>query len=288
MSAGELALLAPAKVNLYLGVHAELDARRYHRVDSVMIALDLADVVRVRPASQLQVLCEPAVSFPQEKNTAYKAAVRLGELAGREPDVQITIEKYVPEQSGMGGSSSDAASVLRALCQLWGMDPTSEGVLRVAASVGADVPFFLNPVPTLLVGAGDVPRESFPATPDLPLILVRPAGPGVSTPAAYAEFDREHEEPADPEPLLAALRAGDRVGVCANLSNNLDPVACKLLPADAEVKAWLLSQEGVVAGQVSGSGSTVFAICEDAASAERVAAAARGHAGWWATSAKTV
>ena len=282
----ELALPAPAKVNLYLGVHAELDERRYHRVDSVMIAVDLADVVRVRPASQLQVICQPAVSFPQEKNTAYKAAVRLSQLANRVPDFCITIEKHVPEQSGMGGSSSDAATVVRALCQLWGLDPASEDVRRVAASVGADVPFFLNPLPTLLVGAGDVPQETFPAMDGLPLVLVRPAGPGVSTVAAYAEFDRAHEEPADPEPLLAALRAGDRAAVAANLHNNLDPVACKLLPADGEVKSWLLAQPGAVSGQVSGSGSTVFAICQSDAAAAQIAASAKAR-GWWPQVAHT-
>lgn len=283
----EVVLEAPAKVNLYLGVHAERDARGYHRVDSIMVAHSLADLVRVEPAERLSVSNVPAAGFPQESNTAYRAAVLMGELAGREPAVRVTIEKHVPEQSGMGGSSSDAAAVIRALCQLWGLEPLAPEVLRVASRVGADVPFFLDPVPTLLAGAGDVPEERFPVLDGVPLVLVRPAGPGVSTKAAYAAFDETHGEAASPEPMLAALRGGDARAVPAALANNLDPIACRLLPADAEVRAWLLAQPGVLGGQVSGSGSSVFGICESADAAEGIARMAKTR-GWWAETAKTV
>lgn len=283
----QVVLSAPAKVNLYLGVHEGRDERDYHRVESLMVAHSIADEVRVEPAEQLEVRCVPEVDFPQERNTAYKAALLMGELAGREPAVCVTLCKHVPEQSGMGGSSSDAAAVICALCELWGLDAASEAVRSVASRVGADVSFFLDPVPTLLGGAGDVPRETFPALDGVPLVLVRPAGPGVSTPACYAAFDEDPVPLPELEPLREALRASDVRAVAARIGNNLDPVACRLLLADAEVKAWVAAQPGVLGAQVTGSGSCVFGICEDERSAAHAAEDARA-CGWWAKTAKTV
>ena len=267
--------LAPAKVNLHLGVHAEKDARGYHRVDSVMVALDLADVVTVEPAGSLSVTCVPPAGFPEQSNTAFRAASLLAAALGRPADVRVTLEKHIPEQSGMGGSSSDAASVLLALCELWGLDPLDARVAKAARAVGADVPFFLDPRPTLLAGAGDVPREKFLPLDGVPVALVRPEGPGVSTPAAYREFDRLHDPAADPAPICSALRASDARAVAGLLENNLDPVARRLLPEVDRVRGWLSAREGVVACQVTGSGSCVFAVCESRAAAEAAAAEAR-------------
>ncbi len=282
-----MTLLAPAKLNLHLGVHPELDERGYHRVDSIMIAIDLTDEVTVVPSDGLRVACVPAVDFPQEKNTAFVAARRMGELAGREPNVSITLKKRIPEQSGMGGSSSDAAGVIRALCLLWGLDPRSRDVLAVARSVGADVPFFLNPVPTFLVGGGDEPKESFPPMDGLHIALVRPEGPGVSTVEAYRAFDRSHEDAADSEPMCSALRGGDAGKVSSLISNNLDPIARALRPEDSVVKEWLAAQVGVLSCMVTGSGSCVFAICESEERARAIVEAAQAHGGWWSEYART-
>jgi len=287
--------LAPAKVNLHLGVHAEKDARGYHRVDSVMVALDLADVVTVEPAGSLSVTCVPPAGFPEQSNTAFRAASLLAAALGRPADVRVTLEKHIPEQSGMGGSSSDAASVLLALCELWGLDPLDARVAKAARAVGADVPFFLDPRPTLLAGAGDVPREKFPPLDGVPVALVRPEGPGVSTPAAYREFDRLHDPAANPAPICSALRASDARAVAGLLENNLDPVARRLLPEVDRVRGWLSAREGVVACQVTGSGSCVFAVCESRAAAEAAAAEARlvsagadGRPRWWSRAAVTI
>ncbi len=286
-----LVLPAPAKLNLHLGIHAGRDERGYHRADSLMVALDVGDEVLVSELPDAQapvVACEPPVDVPQEKNTAYRAAVALGNRVGRVPGVRIDLRKGVPDQAGMGGSSSDAASVLKALCELWGVDAEDARVIEAAREVGADVPFFLDPVPTLLGGAGDVPVEKFPhfRTP-VSVVLVRPKGPGVSTVAAYAAFDEEHEEAGDPEPLCALLRTGEVSpdALAGLLANNLDPVACRLLPAVGEVRTWLLQQPDVLGGQVTGSGSCVFGVCKDDVDAARVADAAQVRFGGWSRAA---
>lgn len=287
-------LKAPAKLNLHLGIYNQLDERRYHRADSLMVALDVCDRVVVEDCADggaPTVVCEPSVDVPVEKNTAYRAACALGERVGRVPSVDILIKKHVPDQAGMGGSSADAAAVLRALCALWDVSPQDECVVEAARAVGADVPFFLDPVPTLLVGAGDVVAEKFSYPEEaISVVLVRPQGPGVSTPLAYAAFDENPIEPADVEPLCEVFRSGGptALSLAPLLANNLDPVACRLLPVVADVRAWLLAQDGVLGGQVTGSGSCVFGLCENDEDALRIARAAQDKYGAWAKSAHIV
>lgn len=276
-----ITLQAPAKLNLYLGVHKQKDARGYHRVDSIMVAIGLADEVRVEPAETLQVVCKPDVDIPQEKNTAYQAASLLGQACMRRPNVRINIAKRIPAQSGMGGSSSDAAAVIKALCAMWEMDARGEVAREVARKVGADVPFFLNPVPTLLEGAGDIPSEVFPSLRGVPVVVVRKKGEGVSTRRAYEEFDQMGKDPEGTTAIRGALRARDVAGLSRNISNNLDPIACKLKPEITEVKKWLQLQPGVRAVQVTGSGSSVFAICSSPAVANEIAAKAQENSDWW-------
>lgn len=272
-------LLAPAKVNLYLGVHPGRDERGYHRVDSVMAALALCDEVTVEPASALEVRMTPGIGAPIQHSNVYKAAARLAEAYGLQPAARVSVTQRVPMRAGLGGSSSDAGATLRGLCRLWGIDCRDEKVARVARSVGADVPFFLDPRPSWLVGGGDVLRESFAPLPPLPVVLVKPAD-GVSTSASYADFDARAVPEGPLEPLLAALRAADAPGALAHASNNLDPVACRLLPADAEVKRWLAAQPGVAQVLVTGSGSCVFAAVDAPATAVKLAGAAQAR-GWW-------
>ena len=289
-----LAQAAPAKLNLHLGIHATLDERRYHRAESLMVALDVCDEVSLREDANLvepSVACDPPVGIPAEQNTAYRAAVALAKRFGKTPAVRIYIRKVVPDQSGMGGSSSDAAAVLRLLCNAWRIDVADPRVADAARSVGADVPFFLDPVPTLLVGAGDVVAQKFPRLSDpAPVVLVRPPGPGISTKVAYAAFDECHEQPADSGPLCELLRSGcaDPQELAQHLANNLDPIACRLLSGVAEVRDWLLSQDDVLGGQVTGSGSCVFGICATDEAATRVADAARMRFGGWSRAAHIV
>lgn len=274
----------PAKVNLFLGVHTELDERRYHRVDSVMAALSLCDEVVVQKADRLEVEMEPALDIPAEKSNVGKAVLRLAEALGVEPNVRVRVRRLVPMGGGLGGSSSDAGGTLRGLCALWGVDAGDERVRTVARSIGADVPFFLDPRPSYLAGGGDELVETYEPLPELPVVLVKPDA-AVMTAAAYRDFDASPVEPGDLEAMRQALRAGDVEGVVAGLSNNLDPIACRLLAEEAEVKAWLQGCSGVRKVLVSGSGSCVFAVCSSAESVEEIAGSARAH-GWWSCATK--
>lgn len=281
------ALEAPCKINLHLGVHHGRDERGYHRVDSVMVPVALFDTICVEDAPSLSVCHEPSLGVDPERTTVWRAARLLAEALGVEPSVRVRVTARIPERAGLGGSSADAGATLRLLAERWGVDPLDRRVVEVARRVGADVAFFLDPVPSLCLGAGDVLDRTF-APFEAPVALVMPTGDGVSTQAAYDEFDRMGEPPASYVPMCAALDAGDVAAMASHLHNNLAPAACSLVPEVARVHRWLASRPGVLGAQVTGSGSCSFALCESAGAADAVAREAREDHGWRAWSTKTV
>ena len=295
---GRQTIQIPCKVNLHLGIHTQKDQRGYHKVDSLMVPVALFDTVVVDDAPELTVTHEPQLCVLPERTTTWKAAVLLANKLGVSPDVSIDVQVHIPEKAGLGGSSADAAATLYLLAQRWGVDPLDPLVVEVAKAVGADVAFFLDPQPSLMLGAGDTLVETYTSTVDAPLAIVLPAETGVVTKEAYDQFDASPIAPDPYEQLSALLRAAgqDAAGmepapdnaaaskqfiqqVASLLFNNLAPAAKSLKPQVAEVEEWLKTQPGVLGAQVSGSGSSSFALCESQDAADAIAAAARAK-GW--------
>jgi len=258
-----------------------------------MVPVALYDTVVVDDAPELTVTHEPQLCVLPERTTTWKAAVLLANKLGISPDVFIDVQVHIPEKAGLGGSSADAAATLYLLAQRWGVDPLDPLVVEVAKAVGADVAFFLDPQPSLMLGAGDTLVETYASTVDAPLAIVLPAEIGVVTKEAYGQFDASPIAPEPYENLSALLRdAGqDAVSdqatadeqliqqVASLLFNNLAPAAKSLKPQVAEVEEWLKAQSGVLGAQVSGSGSSSFALCESQDTANAIAAAAQAK-GW--------
>ena len=138
-----------------------------------------------------------------------------------------------------------------------------------------------------MLGAGDTLVETYTSTVDAPLTIVLPAETGVVTKEAYDQFDASPVAPESYEQLSALLRAAGQVvsdnqliqQVAKLLFNNLAPAAKSLKPQVAEVEEWLKAQPGVLGAQVSGSGSSSFALCESQEAADAIAAAAQAK-GW--------
>lgn len=284
---GRQVVFAPCKINLHLGIHAQTDDRGYHRVDSVMMPVGLFDEVTVDDAPAFAVHHEPAIETPPQKTTVWKAATLLAEELGAELNLRIDVKARIPETAGLGGSSADAGATLRALCERWGVDVHDPRVADVARRVGADVSFFLDPVPSLFLGAGDMLAETFPAL-SMPVVLVKPAGDGVSAAAAYGEYDRNPSEPPAYGTMCAALRRGSVEDVRGLACNNLAPAAKALQPASEDAEKWLASQPETRMAMVSGSGSCVFALCETIEEARAVAARAADEQDWWSFATLTV
>ena len=287
MTDWSLTLSAPAKINLYLGVHTERDARGYHKVDSLMAAVGLADTVTVAPAQELTVQTVPASDFPMQKNTAYRAAVAMAEHYGREANICVTIGKHIPLCAGLGGPSTDAAAVIVALAELWGIDRTDPALDDIARSIGADVPFFLHASPAFYVGGGDVLATEYPALPTAPVVLVKPREASVSTIEAYRRFDETPVPAEKPGAIASALRSGDAETAYALVHNNLGVISAQMEPQIQTVLDWLRAQNGTVAVDVCGSGACSFAICNTAATAANLAEAAQQN-GWWSCSTELI
>jgi 4-diphosphocytidyl-2-C-methyl-D-erythritol kinase len=209
-----LTLEAPCKINLHLRVKG-LRADGYHGLESVFLALAWGDTLRFDAAKGpgaceliRNCLLPPGeLSFPVEQDLAYRAAVLFRERTGFDRALRIELDKRIPLGAGLGGGSSDAATVLLALDRLAGTGLSRAVLGALAASLGSDVPFFLSPGAALVYGRGEelIPLE----TPrNIRVVLVNPGFPS-DTAGAFRLLDREgrgREGPdISPESLIRAL-----------------------------------------------------------------------------------
>src|SRR4051812_28052544 len=182
-----LTLQAPAKVNLTL----EVLGRRpdgYHDVCSVVQAISLADELTFAPAANITLRCsQPELQGPG--NLACRAADLLRRATGVRDGAALTLTKRVPVAAGLGGGSSDAAAALRGLNTLWRLRLAEERLADLAAQLGSDVPFFLQPGGCALVEGRGERLTPLPALPTQWLVLVKPPV-GISAAAAYGALDR--------------------------------------------------------------------------------------------------
>jgi 4-diphosphocytidyl-2-C-methyl-D-erythritol kinase len=180
-----LVTLAPAKVNLVLRVGPPRPDG-YHDLLSLMVPLDLADVVDVTVSARAggvgcRVPGRPELDGPT--NLAARAAALVKERFGRPEAVAIRIAKRIPVTAGLGGGSSDAAAVIRALARAFGIRDRA-ALAEVALAVGSDVPFFLGSGPAWARGRGEVLSPA--RVPPLDLVLAYPADPALAIRAADA------------------------------------------------------------------------------------------------------
>lgn len=289
-ASGTVKVVAPAKVNLFLGIGARR-SDGYHDAMNIMHAVNLHDVLymRVKPGADdapgLTVrVCTSSregiapLELSSQDNLVHQAIVQLGQRLGRaqHETIEVHLEKHIPAQAGLGGGSSDAAAALVGAASLWGVAADDPVLEETARSLGSDVAFFLYGGCARFGGAGEVFECSL-APMKKQLVLVKPDA-GVSTAAAYRAFD-EHSQPIDTileEEALRAMRAQE-----VPLFNNLAPAAEGLLPVLTDIRAWADTQPGIENVLLCGSGSTTFMVCSDFDAACRLAAAARQQ-GWWA------
>jgi 4-diphosphocytidyl-2-C-methyl-D-erythritol kinase len=273
---------APAKVNLFLGVGERLPDG-YHRVDTVLHAVELSDEIELGPSTELRLTCSVDLSIPAEKNLVCRAVNAMAQAFDRPAAVDIVLHKRIPHGAGLGGGSSDAAATIAGLAELWGLPGADARLVEVARSLGADVPFFLLDSPALMTGRGDVLERPLPAA-NSPLVLVRPPA-GVPTAAAYRAFDEAPAPLSSPQPVIDALQSSDTQVLARALANNMQNASSAVVPEVGETLAWVRQQDGVLGALVAGSGSAVFGLTENDQAAEKIVveAAARG---WWGTATR--
>jgi 4-diphosphocytidyl-2-C-methyl-D-erythritol kinase len=268
-------LVAPAKLNLALLV-GPTRADGLHEVASVLQRIQLADELDFGPSSGL------AVDGFREDTLVREALERLAREAGVEPSWRVTIEKRIPVAAGLGGGSADAGIALAAANARLDEPLPRQRLRSLAASVGADVPFFLDPGPKLAEGAG----ERLTLLPAFPLdywivLAVAHGAEKRGTGEVYARFD-ELGGAAGFEERRAELRAA--------VARFRSPRDLAELPANDLAEAAgrpalvdELRDAGAFRADVSGAGPAVYALFEELRSAERAAAAIERGADVWVT-----
>ncbi len=257
---------AAAKINLCLHVLGRLE-NGYHQLAMAMQQVDLYDEIEISLGRKrgVRVNC-PGLDLPAgDDNIAARAAHLLLTEIGSERGVEITITKQIPVAAGLGGGSSDAATVLLGLAEMLGADLGQKRLLELGSVLGSDVPFFIFGRPAWATGTG-IEVEPLAPLPAVAYVLVNP-GIAVSTAEVYRSLQLTKGGELANLPRFSVVTRND---LCAALHNDLEAVTLKRFPLIGEIKQRLLDV-GALGALMSGSGSTVFGVYPDYAAAEHAA-----------------
>jgi 4-diphosphocytidyl-2-C-methyl-D-erythritol kinase len=267
---------SPCKINLLLNVLGKRPDG-FHELETVLQPIPLYDQLTFAPApAGILLTCDSPELPTDSSNLVYRAARDFLDAVKFTGGVRIHLHKNIPLAAGLGGGSSNAATTLLALNELFGHPLAASQLQEMAAALGSDVPFFLQDGPALGTGRGEriVPVAPFPALRNSWVLLVHP-GFGVPTPWAYqhlAEFpDALHGTPGRAEALIKVLDAKSIEEAKSYFYNALEyPVFCKY--ALLGIYQAFLLEHGAVVARMSGSGSTTFALFVERTAAEAAAA----------------
>jgi 4-diphosphocytidyl-2-C-methyl-D-erythritol kinase len=256
-------LLAPAKINLSLKIIGQRNDG-FHELDTLIAPISLYDEIRIdkaRPGKGIEFRCDDP-SVPQgDDNLAVRAAKAFFETTKIDPAISIELKKKIPHGAGLGGGSSDAASVLLALNELFDVKLSREELVEMAEPIGSDVPFFVFQSAALCKGYGEMVAP-MKLKRQFSILLLKPAF-AVSTGWAYSRWLGSREIPG--------IRYEAQEFADQKFVNDLErPVFAKFVFL-AQMKMWLLSQSEVGTALMSGSGSTMFAVMRENAGADSVA-----------------
>ncbi|MDA8426027.1 MAG: 4-(cytidine 5'-diphospho)-2-C-methyl-D-erythritol kinase [Treponema sp.] len=266
--AASVKISAPSKINLHLRVY-ERRPDGFHGIRSLFQAVSLADTIVVRSLKTINtVAIEGSFDCPAQDTTVYKAITAFRNASGIGTGLSVKVEKVVPAGAGLGGGSGDAAAVLRALDALFDTRFDTKELAAMAATVGSDVPFFVEGGCALVSGRGErvdrmVSREDF-------ALAIHFPGFPMGSAEAYRLLDRMRPEDsgeADPaaEVLKAAYYEDPKLWPFAN---SFEPFVAVDHPAIAAIRS-KMSELGAFFSAMSGSGSSVFGVFPTARAARQ-------------------
>lgn len=264
---------SPAKINVRLDV---LNKRTdgYHDLRMINTAINIYDEIECELIERgIQVECENDTHVPNgEKNIVYGVAKEILAYSNKNIGVRIVIKKNIPSAAGMGGGSSNAASVLMGLNELLRINLSKDKLMKIGLRFGADVPFFIFGGPAVATGVGET-LAKIKKMPKLPLVLVSP-NIRVQTKWAFERYGVAN----DNRPI--SVSSGDdslpvqyatKKSLIKYLNNDLERITCEKFPVVKEIKDTLF-KSGALGCQMTGSGPTVFGIystIEEAETASR-------------------
>ena len=258
---------SPCKVNLLLNILGRR-ADGFHELETILQPVNFCDRLTFEHhGGTVELSCSDATLPLDSRNLVHRAATGFMQAAKITDGVRIHLEKRIPLAAGLGGGSGNAATTLLALNELFGQPLSAATLGELAATLGSDVPFFLQTRPALATGRGEQvePLDFFPALSGRAILLIHP-GFGIATVWAYQNLARFPEalngRPGRAQQLISLLQGGDWRAAGAGFYNSLEAPGLEKYPMLALFQKFLRAT-GALATLMSGSGSTTFAIVEN-------------------------
>lgn len=252
-----ITLKAFAKINIGLKIIGKRDDG-YHNVETTLATINLSDILTFEKSGAGIALDAQGIDIPQEDNLCYRAADLFMQKYGVSKGVRIRLVKNIPIGGGLGGGSSDAASVLKGMRKLYATQVPDEELIQLSAAIGSDVPFFIKGGAAYARGRGD--ELTFFDLPRMSLIVYYPGYP-ISTKWAYDEYDNSMlTEQPEPDTITKGGKK-KRKRISFDLKNDFEKIVFKKHPELLDIKANLVAS-GVFCVSLSGSGSCLFAITD--------------------------
>jgi len=259
--------IAPAKINLSLRVLGRR-SDGFHEIETFIAPISLCDEVKIehrRGKKRITLRCDDPSVPKGEANIVVQAVKIFFEETKITGGVSIELKKSIPHGAGLGGGSSDAASTLLALNELFETNLPREVLAKMAETIGSDVPFFIFQSAAICRGRGELVSPT-KLREQLSVLLLKPAF-GVATQWAYSQWRDSREIPG--------ISYSSQELDSETFVNELERPVFEKFVFLARLKMWLLEQPEVGAALMSGSGSTVFAIFRDRENPDRLAARAK-------------
>jgi len=260
-------VLAPAKINLSLKILGRR-SDGFHEIDTFIAPITLCDKLEIGKSDSsngVRFSCDDPSVPQRDDNLVVRAAKSFFASTKLKPAVCIELKKRIPNGAGLGGGSSDAASTLLALNELFDTKLPREALAKMAEATGSDVPFFIFQSAALCKGRGELVNPT-KLRKQLSILLLKPQF-GVPTAWAYAHWLGSQEIP---RVSYATQEFGGQTFV-----NDLERPVFEKFIFLAQLKMWLLKQPEVGAALMSGAGSTTVAVLRDDADADRIARRAK-------------
>ena len=266
----KLELKALGKINLGLDVLGRRD-NGYHDVRMVMQTVYLYDQIKIERTKEPGIQLSTNLFYlpVNENNLAYQAANLLMEEFQISEGVKITLDKHIPVAAGMAGGSSNAATVLFGINQMFSLGLSQKELMERGVTLGADVPYCIMRGTVLAEGIGEI----LTPLPDMPKCYILIAKPpiSVSTKMVYEKLDaHEIQEHPDIDGILHGLENQDLQQIASCIGNVLEKVTIEEYPVREEIKS-VMKDNGALNAMMSGSGPTVFGIYDDKQRAKNAA-----------------
>ena len=255
-----ISLESYGKINLGLDILYKRPDN-YHQLRTIMQGIDLKDIIVLEEIPEGIIIESDSRELPlNSENLAYRACDLIKKEMNINKGIHIKIYKRIPIAAGLAGGSTNAASVLRGLNQLWDLKLSDEKLRDLGKELGADVPYCIMGGTALAEGIGEKlrPLKSFAGK---DILLVNP-GIGISTEDVYGKLDLSGQESMDMDKMVQAIENDDLAYLANNMKNTMEKIVIDENPIIGRIKQDMM-ENGALGALMSGSGPTVFAIFED-------------------------